>query len=169
MATAFDRINPDVKALISPIMERATWIYMTEQQNKVNIGNNRGEQYTEDKLRCVHLIWNNGYPQPMTYRTSDGKLKCKVCGREIGTEFNEGAVKSLLEARKVVEQLMFFGMTNNMRADRVDLCIKMKEILPMIATMVAELNEYVTRENNNVDTINNVGVEYQVPNITAGY
>lgn len=169
MSTLTDSIHPDVRNLIKPIIDRSTQIYMAEQQNKANIGRlaNSVDQKSEEKLQCVHLIWKNGNVEATLHRTQSGKLKCRVCGREVATAFDDTAVDKILEARKVVEQLLFFGMTKNMKAEHVNMLIQLKQALPYVAQMMAELNQYVTRDNTTVDSVANIGSEYAVPNITS--
>lgn len=163
-----ERINPDVQRLITPIMERMTAIHMAER-NVPAIGNTNNDPYKREKQECVHFIFNGNQPECTLVKTQDGKLKCKVCDREIGTHFDNTAVQTLLEARKVVEQIMFFGMINNMKADCVAGCIDLKKILPELAQIIAQLNEYVKREEQNIDASNNIGEQYRFQGITASY
>lgn len=164
-----ERINPDVQRLIQPIMQRMTAIYIAEKNTPVigNYGNN--DQYKREKQECVHFIFNGNTPECKLEKTADGKLKCAVCGREIATKFDQSAVQTLLDARKVVEQIMFFGMINNMKADCVAGCIDMKKILPELAQIIAQLNEYVKREESNIDNVSNIGEPYRFSGITASY
>jgi hypothetical protein len=161
-----ESIHPDVRALIKPIIDRSTQIWMAEQQARLNVGQLAQpiDQKSADKLQCVHLIWKNGNVEPALYRTQSGKMKCAVCGREINTTFDDSAVDAILKARAVVEQLMFFGMTKNMKCEHVNMLIQMKIALTTVAQMVGELNQYVTRTNTTADSISGVGVEYAVPN-----
>jgi hypothetical protein len=64
---------------------------------------------------------------------------------------------------------MFFGMINNLNADVVSGCIDMKKMLPDLAQIAAELNDYVHREESNADTVDNVGMEYRFRGITSGF
>ena len=98
-----EKINPNVQRLISPIMQRMTSIYITERYNPVIGNQNRGDQYKREKQECVHMIFNGNTPECKLEKTSDGRLKCTACGREIYAKFDGSNVTALLEARKVVE------------------------------------------------------------------
>ena len=164
----FQKIDPKVQQLVTPIMQRMTAIYMTEKMTPVigNAGNN--DQHKQEKQECVHLIFNQNSPECKLNKTPDGKLKCDACGREVYTKFDGSNVTVLLDARKVIEQIMFFGMVNNLKPDIVAACIDMKKMLPALAQVAAELNEYVKREETNIDTVGNVGDEYRFRSITGG-
>jgi hypothetical protein len=164
-----EKINPNVQRLVTPIMQRMTSIYITERSNPVIGNSNHGDQYKREKQECVHIIFNGNTPECKLEKTPDGKLKCAACGREIYPKFDGSNVQLLLDARKVVEQVMFFGMINNLNADVVSGCIDMKKMLPDLAQIAAELNDYVHREESNADTVDNVGMEYRFRGITSGF
>jgi hypothetical protein len=164
-----EKINPNVQRLITPIVQRMTSIYITERSNPVIGNTNHNDQYKREKQECVHIIFDGNSPVCKLEKTPDGKLKCAACGREIYSKFDGSNVKALLEARQVVEQVMYFGMVNNLNADIVAGCIDMKKMLPDLAQIAAELNEYVKREDSNTDTVNNVGNEYRFGGITSGF
>lgn len=163
-----ERINPNVKRLIEPIMVRMTNIYITERYTPVIGNQNRGDQFKREKQECVHIIFNGSTPEVKLDKTADGRLKCAACGREVYTKFDGSNVNALLEARKVIEQIMFFGMINDLNPDIVSACIEMKKMIPDLAQIAAELNEYVKREETNVDTVQNIGNEYRTK-ITSSY
>ena len=75
----------------------------------------------------------------------------------------------LLDARKVVEQILWFGMINRLKPDVVATLIDMKKTLPAIAQIAAELNDYVKREETNNDTVDNLGSEYRFRGFTSQY
>lgn len=164
-----EKISPNVQRLITPIMTRMTSIYLAEQQNPVIGAQNRGDQYKREKQECVHFIFNGNTPECKLVKLDDGRLKCTACGREIYTKFDGSNVNALLEARKVVEQVMWFGMINRLNPDVVAACIDMKKMLPDLAQIAAELNEYVKREENNIDTVQNIGAEYRFNGFTSAY
>ena len=164
-------INPDVINLIKPIVETMTRNYMVEQQMKGQVGPNQPEMHKAEKLRCVHLIWKGLEPEPAMYITTDDKgerhMKCYLCQREIGMNFDDTAIKKLLDARTVIEQVMFYGMINHMQADKVEMLIQMKSIIPYIAQMAQNLNKFVAKDDSYQDSIGNVGREYR-NSITSG-
>ena len=168
MSEMYERIDPSVQRLISPIMNRMTAIHIEESQLPV-IGQSQVEKYRNEKLECVHLIFNGKEPLCMLEQTPEGELKCKVCHRKVYPKFDGSNVEAVLKARQVVEQVMWFGMINNMKPDFVQGCIDMKKMLPVIAQIAGELNEYVRREDSDKDTVANMGLEYRFPHITSGF
>ena len=168
MNDMFERIDPAVQRLVSPIMNRMTAISMEEAQIP-QLGQNHQEKYRNEKLECVHLIFNGNEPEPTLEQTQDGSLKCRVCGRKIYPKFDGTNVDHVLMARQVVEQVMWFGMINNMKPEFVAGCIDLKKMLPVIAQVASELNEYVRREDSSNDTVANMGAEYRFPHITSGF
>lgn len=164
-----EKVNVDVQRLVTPIMQRMTSIYITERTTPVIGNQNRGDQYKREKQECVHLIFNGNTPECKLEKTADGTLKCAACGREVYAKFDGSNVQKLLDSRKVVEQVLFFGMVNNMKPDVIAACIDMKKMIPDLAQIAAELNEYVKKEESTTDTINNVGDEYRFPGITSGF
>jgi len=163
-----EKINPAVVQMIQPIMQRMTAIHLAERNMPV-IGASHNDPYKDDKQQCVHFIYNGNQPECMLEKTADGKLKCKACGREIGTKFDKSAVETLIEARKVIEQIMFFGMINNMTADLISGCIQIKSSIPALALLIAQLSDFVKREESNMDTVSNIGDEYRFKGITGAF
>lgn len=164
-----EKIDPNIQRLITPIMTRMTSIYITERQRPV-IGNQQhSDQYKREKQECVHIIFDGNRPECMLKKVNDETLKCAACGREVCIKFDGSNVQTLLDARKVIEQLMFFGMVNNMNPEIIMACIDMKKMLPDLAQITAELNDYVQREETNIDNVSNIGAEYQYRQITGGF
>lgn len=163
-----EKINPLTRQLIDPIIQNMTAIYVTEQSTP-ELGATNTDQYKREKQECVHYIYENNQLRCMLYKTNDGKVKCKACGREVATQFDKTALDKLLDARAVVEQTMYFGMINNLNPDLVAGCIAVKKALPEIAQLQASLNEYVKREESNHDTVSNIGDPYRTPGITGSY
>lgn len=163
------KIDPQVRQMITPIMTNMTSVHMAEKMQPVIGHTNNNDQTKRYKQECVHLIFEGNQPVCKLTKTSDGKLVCTACGREIYTKFDSSNVTMLLDARKVVEQVLFFGMVNNMKPEVVKACIFMKQMLPDLAQVAAELNEYVKREETNLDNVGNVGDEYRLPGITGGF
>jgi hypothetical protein len=166
-----EKINPNVHRILEPIIRDMTSIHMLEMSQPLIGSNNRGDQFKREKQACVHMIFNGSspYPECQLEKTADDKLRCKICGREIYSKFDGKNVEMLLDARKVVEQVMFFGMVNNMTPEIVQACIDMKKMLPDLAQVTSELNEFVKREESNNDAVGNIGEEYRFNNITSMY
>lgn len=166
-----EKINPNVQRILTPIINDMTTIHMIEMSSPLIGVNNRGDQYKREKQSCVHMIFNgnSAYPECQLEKTADDKLRCRVCGREVYAKFDGHNVEMLLDARKVVEQVLFFGMVNNMTPEIVQACIDMKRMLPDLAQVTSELNEFVKREDSNNDAIGNIGDEYRSQTITGMY
>lgn len=168
-----ERIDPNVQRIITPIMTRMTAIYITEKQQPVIGAPQRNDQYRREKQECVHFIFNGNTPdcrlRKVTGNNGVETLKCDACGREVCLKFDGENVKTLQAARAVVDQLLFFGMVNNMNPEIIMACIDLKKILPDLAQITAELNEYVTREEKNIDNVSNIGAEYRYKTITGGF
>ena len=165
-----EKLTPDVQRLIAPIVNRMTAVYLQESMYPV-IGHQKGNDPNKQlKQECVHFIMNGSAPECALVRTADDKLKCKACGREIAINFDGTNVETLLAARKVVEQVMFFGMINKLNKDYIAACIDIKKALPVVAQLASELNDFVKRENADADTVSNLGAEYrQAQGFTAMY
>lgn len=167
--TVYDRINVDVKRLITPIMSRMTAV-MIEESQRPELGQVNGQdKYRLQKLECVHIVFNGNNPDCKLYQTPEGELKCSVCGRKIYAKFDGSNVDILLNARQCIEQVMWFGMINNMKPDLLNGCIEMKKSLPALIQVASELNDFVRRKQNDSDTVSNIGAEYRFPNITSGF
>lgn len=163
-----EKINPNVQRMIEPIIRRMTSIYIEERQYPV-IGTQNRDAHKKEKQECVHIIFNGATPESKVEKAGENTLKCAACGREIYAKFDGSNVQMLLDARKVVEQILWFGMINRLKPDVVATLIDMKKTLPAIAQIAAELNDYVKREETNNDTVDNLGSEYRFRGFTSQY
>ena len=170
-----ENIHPDVMNLLKPIIDANTMIMMGDLQNRQGWYPNpiEAQKIKNAKLCCVHLAWIDGKatPQLETVIDKDGKthLKCKMCDREIGMEFSKDMVKTLLDARKIVEQIMYVGMMNHMSAPNLNLLIQMKSVLPYVVQMFDNLTGFVSKDDSLNDSVQNVGIEYQNGAQITGY
>ena len=168
--TFYERIDGNVQRLITPIMSRMTAIAMEEAQMQQSLGmQHLQDKYRQQKLECVHLLFNGNEPDCKLVQTQEGELKCTACGRKIYAKFDGSNVDILLQARQVVEQVMWFGMINNMKPEFIMGCIDMKKMIPALVQVASELNEYVKRKESSGETVSNIGAEYRFPHITSGF
>ena len=154
------KIHPSVEALVKPIIHEMTKIDLTQQYNPMIGAHNENEFTRERKKECVHITFDGNDYKLRTEKTEDGKVVCAVCGREINTTFDNSAVETLLEANKVINQVLLFGMLNGLRAEPIAALISMKKLMPSVAQLCKELNEYVKQTENTSDSLKNIGAEY---------
>jgi hypothetical protein len=69
-----------------------------------------------------------------------------------------------MDAIAVVNQLVFFGLLNGLRAEPLETLISVKTQLPAAAQLLKELNQYVKNETQNNNDASNIGTEYAIPN-----
>lgn len=156
-------IHPSVDAIIKPIIYEMTKIDITQRTNALISSQNEPDWIKETKKRCVHIIFDNGEYRPSVQKNEQGELYCRVCGRKINTKFDDSAVKKISDAIEVINQLLFFGLLNGLRAEPVDALISIKSQLPAASKLLAELNKFVQNVNQNNDSANNIGLEYATP------
>ena len=68
-----------------------------------------------------------------------------------------------MDAIAVVNQLVFFGLLNGLRAEPLETLISVKTQLPAAAQLLKELNQYVKNETQNNNDASNIGTEYALP------
>ena len=159
-----NKIHPSVDAVIKPIVYEMTRIDVAQKTNPVLGSNNEPDYIKEAKKKCVHIVFENGEYRLAAEKNNEGKLVCRVCGRAINMAFDDTAVKKISDCIDVINQLLFFGMLNGLRAEPIQTLISLKQVLPGASQLLKELNEYVKRENASADASNNIGSEYAVPN-----
>ena len=158
------KIDPQVDAVIKPIIYEMTKIDIAQQSNPVIGTDNEPKVYKEKKKECVHITYDGNDFRLRTEMTPEGKLVCRVCGREIGTKFDRSSVDAITECLKVVNQIVVFGLVNGLRAEPLLTLLSLKRTLPAVAQLMAELNEYVKREEANTDAEKNIGYGYTINN-----
>lgn len=161
------KIHPSVDALIKPIIATMTKIDIAQQSNPIVDPHNEPEYIKEAKKSCVHITFDGSDYKLRAAETDDGRLVCQVCGREIATKFDKSAVDTLMEATKVINQIVFFGMLNGLKAEPLATLISLKRALPAAAKLIAELNEYVKRDESSSDAVSNIGNEYNTPSFRS--
>lgn len=157
------KIHPSVDSIIKPIVMEMTKIDIAQQANPELNSQNEPDYVKETKKSCVHIVYDgNGYRLKVD-RDNEGKLICRACGREINTKFDKSAVDKITDAISVINQLLFFGMLNGLQAEPIMTLISLKKTLPAAAKLLAELNEYVKRDESSADSERNTGIEYNTP------
>ena len=157
------KIKPAVDAVIKPIINEMTHIDVAQKTNPIIGTQNEPDYVKEAKKRCVHIVFENGQYQLATAKNSEGKLVCRACGRVIGTKFDDTAIQKIMDCIEVINQIQFFGMLNNLKAEPLNTLIDLKRMLPAAAQLLKELNEFVKRDNAAADDASNLGSEYVIP------
>lgn len=164
---ANNKIHPDIEQMIAPIIYNMTKIYLTQEQQKKLY--NRVTETEETKIQkrsCVHIMFEDGGYVLAANRNEDGKIVCKCCGREIGSKFDDDAVKKISDAIPVINQLLMFGMGRGLRKTPVEHLIILKNLLPEAAQLMKELNEFVKNDEARISKVDRVGWEYQSDPLT---
>jgi hypothetical protein len=159
-----NKVNPDVNNLISPIVYDMTRIKLAQDQQKrmgVYNKNNEPDDVKIAKRRCVHIVFDGSGFNIAVEKNDEGKLVCACCGREIATDFSDNAVSKIADVLPVINQLLLFGMLNGLQRKPIENLIALKMLLPDAAKLMSHLCDYVSQENANARTKDNVGAEYQ--------
>lgn len=158
-----NKVHPDVNQLIQPIVYDMTRIKLmqSQQMNRVVGKNNEPEDVKLRKRSCVHILYDGSDFQIAAKTNKEGKLVCECCGREIGTKFDDDAVKKISDALPVINQLLLFGMMNGLQRKPIENLLVLKNLIPDAAQLMSNLCEYVKNENERASTKDNVGYEYQ--------
>ncbi|MBR1988156.1 MAG: hypothetical protein IKA36_03845 [Clostridia bacterium] len=161
--TRQDKIHPEVRALLHQNIMDATNLDI-RQKAIARMGMKPPQDTPTDQMtkkRCCHLTYNGSEPVLRIRRHSNGKVICDVCNREIFTDFkNDRNIDILTDAIKVINQLLIFGMFNNLMAQPIAMLISLKEVLPDVAKLAGELNAHVLRVEASTATEANLGAEY---------
>lgn len=156
-------INPSVDAIVKPIIFEMTKIDITQKTNPIIGKQNEPDYIKEIKKRCVHVIYDNGEYHPSVQKNEQGELYCRVCGRKINTKFDEASVHKISDCVEVINQLVFFGLLNGLRAEPIEALISIKAQLPAAAKLLSELNNFVKNVNNDNNSAGSIGAEYVIP------
>jgi hypothetical protein len=161
------KISPDVIQVIKPIIDDMSKIDL-EQRMNANLGpHNEPFAVKEIKKSCVHVIWT-GRDFQIAVKRVDDKLICTACGREICQKFDKSSVDAIMNAIPVVNQVLFFGMLHGMKAEPIQTLISLKRTLPAVAQLASELNDYVSKSDKASEALDNIGAEYNTPQLFSG-
>lgn len=154
------QIHPDVDNLIRPIIEKMTEIDIAQKSNPIINTRTEPEYIKEMKKKCVHVTYNGNEYEVRATKTADGRLVCEACGREIATNFDKKGIDTLMEATKIINQIVLFGLLNHLSAEPLATMISLKTVLPAAAQLYSELCEFVKRDEAKKDSVANLGDEY---------
>lgn len=168
-----NKVSPEVDRLIKPIIMDLTNIDITQKEHPIINNQTEPPEIKRRKRSCVHITYNGKDFVVRARKLDDGRLICPVCQQEIGTEFNEEAIQDYFNCLKRVNQLLFFGMLKGMMAGPIQGCLALKNLLPDAARLHKELNQFVNKEAQTDNSLQNIGDEYSVSdafkNITGFY
>lgn len=161
------KINPQVMALVNPIIETMTQYDMFKKSNaafgmwdpKNSLNDFEKKRFDEAKKNCVHLIRDvqSGQLVPTLEEVDENKFRCRLCEREIYKKFDQSAVDKLTDAIAVLNMLAFFGMTLNITAEHMSKIIFLKQQIPDAIQLVGILNKFVKEEDNAISSGANIG------------
>lgn len=174
------KINPQVLALVNPIIETMTQSEMFDKKNaafgmwdpKNSLSDYDRKRFEEAKKNCVHLIRDvnsgTGNLIPTLEEFDETRFKCRVCGRTIYKKFDKSAIDILENAISVLNMLAFFGMTLNITAEHMSKIVFLKQIIPDAIQLVDILNKFVNEENNSINSGANIGEASRNAEFRAG-
>ena len=172
------KINPQVMALVNPIIELMTQYDMFKKSNpafgmwdpKNSLNDFEKNRFDVAKKRCVHLIRDiqSGQLVPTLEEVDDTKFRCRLCGREVYKKFDASAVDHLKNAIAVLNMLVFFGMTLNITPEHMSKIIFLKETIPDAIQLVDILNKFVKEEDSAVNSGANIGEASRNAEFRAG-
>jgi len=150
--------------VINPIIEGMTKIFEANKHARPIIGGGQydNERITMCKRDCVHVILDSqtGKFVLAAKKTNEGKLVCAACGKEISTEFGEDAQQTLVDAEKIINQIVIFGMMNGLHVEPLKTLISIKHVWPDIIKLSNELGEFANRSSTSSDSLGDIGKEY---------
>lgn len=174
------KINPQVMALINPIIDTMTEFEMYEKSTpafgmwdpKSSVNDPMKKKFDTAKKQCVHLIRDTqtGELIPTLEEVDEFKFRCRVCGREVYKKFDQSAVEKLQDAIPVLNQLAFFGMSLNITPEHMSKIIFLKETMNDAIQLMGILNKFVKEEENANSSTVNIGeasrnAEFRVGNM----
>lgn len=173
------KINPQVLALVNPIIETMTQFEMFQKKKaafgmwdpKNSLSDYDKKRFDEAKKNCVHLIRDvngSGNLIPTLEEVDETKFRCRVCGREVYKKFDKSALTILENAIAVLNMLAFFGMTLNITAEHMSKIIFLKQVIPDAIQLVDILNNFVNEENNSINSGANIGEASRNAEFRAG-
>lgn len=160
-----NQVSPAVIEMLKPIIDAMTTVNMRQKFDQSLGPHTESHDVKEMKKKCVHVIFEDNDYHLAVKRQENGMLKCTVCGREINTKFDKDAVDTLMAAIPVLNGLVMFGMLIGLRPEPLNMLISLKSVLPSAAQLQLELNQFVNKTDKNADAVNNLGMEYQTPDL----
>ena len=157
------QIHPAVRAVMEPIIDQMTQIHMRNKMYPQVGKHNEPEAEKQIKRRCVHYIKDNNGELIMPIEKIDGKYVCTACGRPINLSFNQDSVDAIMKAIEVIDGLVSFAPQMRIQAQPLQSLISIKELLPLVATLQNEFNEFVKRDDSNNAAAGSLTADYHTP------
>lgn len=157
------QIHPAVRAIMEPIIDQMTQIYIRNKAYPMVGPHTESEAEKLIKRRCVHYIKNQSGEIVMPIEKIDGDWICQACGRKINLKFNQDCVDSIMRTIEVLDGLVAFAPQQKLQAEPLRSLIDIKELLPLVAKLQAELNEFVKRDDSANAATGSLTADYQTP------
>lgn len=144
------KIHPSVRATLAPIVSQMTRIYNRNRVYPMVGPHNESEVDKIMKRRCVHFIEDeHGEWRMAVKKNANGEHICEACGRKINIKFDQEAVDAIMKTIEILDGLAIFAPTQGLMAEPLQTIISVKEVLPAIAKLQSEFNEFVKRDEMN--------------------
>ena len=157
------QIHPAVRALMEPIIDQMTQINMRNKMYPQVGPHNEPEAEKVIKRRCVHFIKNSNGELTMPVEKIDGEYICTACGRKLNLSFNDDAVKTIMKAIEVIDGLVMMAPTMKIYAGPLQTLISLKEVLPLVAKLQSDFNEFVKRDDSANAASTSLTSDYHTP------
>jgi hypothetical protein len=151
------QIHPSIRPIIDPIVDRMTNIYNRKRMQPECGPHTESDADKFFQRRCVHMIKDdhNEYRIPIIKQGDD--YICEACGRRINAKFDEAAVKKIIDAIEVIDGLTVFAPMKGLMGTPLQNLISVKSILPEIAKLDKEFNEFVKRDDSTANANGVIG------------
>jgi hypothetical protein len=156
--------NMNLQQILIPRIQESTRVYLAEKAS-VQFGNyideSQRKMNNSIKQECVHMVFEGNDLANKVGRVGD-ELKCDACGRTIYSKFDGSNVDILVKAIEVLDQMVYFGIPCNFPPDMVKALLFCKKVFPAFAQTLKAFNAYVARDTSAMDSVRNIGAEYDI-------
>ena len=157
------KLHPSVRTIIEPIIDEMTRIYNRNKTFPAYGPHNETDQEKLIKRKCVHMIKNESGDITIPIKRHDGDFICEACGRKVNTLFDQHAVDTLMKAIEVLDGLVVFAPQQGLMAPPLQTLISCKEVLPGIAQIQQQFNEFVKRDEQTAEANRSIVSDYHTP------
>ena len=158
------QIHPAVRAVMEPIIDQMTQIYLRNKMYPQVGKHNEPEAEKQLKRRCVHYIKdNNGEIYMPIEKIGDSEYVCKACGRRINLTFNQESVDAIMKTIEVIDGLVMLAPQMKLMAQPLQSLISIKELLPLVANLQSDFNEFIKRDDSVNAASGSLTADYQTP------
>lgn len=157
------QIHPAVRAVMEPIIDQMTQISMRNKMYPEVGKHNEPEAEKQIKRRCVHWIKDQNGEISMPIEKVGDKYRCTACGRPINLNFNEESVETLVKAIEIIDGLVMLAPQMKIMAGPLQSLISIKEVLPLVATLQQQFNEFVKRDDSANAASGSLTGDYHTP------